>query len=85
MKGKTLWEVLFGQFLRIDHLKVLGCLCFVSTLPHLRAKFDPRSLPRVFVGYGTDQKVYKVYLQESRKIVVSKNVVFRETEFRLEC
>lgn len=56
LKGRTPWEILFDRHPPVSHLKVFGCLCFVSTLPHLRDKFDPRAQLGVFIGYPATQK-----------------------------
>lgn len=50
----------------------------------MRDKFDVRALPGVFIGYPSTQKGYKIYLLESRKVVINRNVTFRETEFPFE-
>lgn len=81
LKGKTPWELLFHQSAPIDHLRVFGCLCFVSTIPAQRDKFDPRALAGVFLGYPAHQKGYKVYLIESGQVVISRNVSFKEHIF----
>lgn len=81
LKGKCPWEVLFCKLPPIEHMKSFGCLSYVNTFPHRRDKLDPRSLPGIFLGYPADQKGYKVYLLDSRKVVVSRNVSFIENTF----
>ena len=78
LKGKTPYEILFGKKPDYSHLKVFGCLCFVSTLKKDRHKFMQRALKGVFIGYYPRKKGYKVYNLETKTVVVSKDVVFHE-------
>lgn len=81
LQGKSPWEILFQCAAPIDHLRVFGCLSLVGTLPHLRDKFDARADLGVFVGYPLGQKGYMIYLLESKTVIVSRNVVFKENIF----
>ncbi|KAL2932871.1 Retrovirus-related Pol polyprotein from transposon RE1 [Bienertia sinuspersici] len=72
------YEKLFGFKPSIAHLKVFGCLCYVSTLRSQRTKFDARAHPGVFLGYPPDQKAYKLLDLTSGKVIISRDVVFYE-------
>lgn len=62
-------------------LKVFGCLCFISTNVAHRTKFDQRAIPGVFIGYPVNTKGYKVLDLTTKKIVISRDVVFHEKHF----
>ena len=56
----------------------------MSTLKHVRAKFEPRAQPCVFLGHPTAKKAYKVYNLVTKKIHYSRDLVFHENYFPLQ-
>ena len=79
--NSTPYEILFKQSPNYNFLKAFGCLCYVSTPKHNRAKLEPRAIPCVFLGYAIGQKGYKVLNLQSYKILVSRDVVFHEFHY----
>ena len=74
-------QILYHRDPRYSHLRVFGCLCyplFPSTTIH---KLQPRSTPCVFLGYPSNYRGYKCYDISSRKIIISRHVMFDETRF----
>ena len=58
LANKTPFEKLYNKPPSFVHLKVFGCLFFSSTLSHNISKFDPRSIPCVFLGFPFSVKGY---------------------------
>ncbi|KAH0674692.1 hypothetical protein KY284_014877 [Solanum tuberosum] len=81
LHGKCPFEVLYQRKPLYSALKNFGCLCY-PTIPKVhRDKFEPRTTPHIFVGYPFGTKGYKVLSLATRKIHVSRDVVFHESVF----
>lgn len=75
---KTPYHLWMGSVPDLSHLRIFGSNCFYTVPRKLIKKLDPRARPAMFVGYSTQSKGYKVYDLESRKMIVSRDVTFRE-------
>lgn len=80
LQGKSPHEMFYGTKPQLNHLKVFGCLCFVSILPR-SDKFAPRAKKGVCMGYAETQKGYRILDLESNTFQVSRDVTFIEEEF----
>jgi len=59
-------------------LRVFGCTTFVHV--HNRSKLEPRAKKCIFVGYAPSQKGYKCYDPHARKIIVTMDLTFFESQ-----
>jgi len=64
----------------INHLRVFGCVCFVLISGEQRNKLQPKSTKGMFIGYSINQKGYKCYVPETRKVLISRDVKFLESK-----
>ncbi|CAL9009524.1 unnamed protein product [Prunus brigantina] len=78
--NKTPFEAFTGRKLGIKHLKVFGFICYTHVPSPLRHKFDDRTRKGVFMGHGSCEKGYRVYDLQSKKIVLSRSVIFSENK-----
>lgn len=77
--GKTPYEMWCGQKPTLDHLKVFGCDAYAHVPDEKRRKLDTKSEKYMFVGYDKNSTNYRLFNPVTRKIIVSRNVVFNET------
>lgn len=69
LQGKSPYEIFHQTRSSLDHLRVLGCLCYATT--HGRAdKFSHRAEACVLMGYSLTQKGYILYSLGARKFLV---------------
>jgi hypothetical protein len=75
------YHLLYREMPDYSLLRVFGCLCYPNlsaTTPH---KLSPHSAACVFLGYPPSQKGYRCLDLSTRKIIISRHVVFDETHF----
>ena len=76
LENKTPYERLTKTPPEYTDLRTFGCLCYTSTSPKQRTKFDDRARACVFLGYPTGYKGYKLMDIESNVVFISRNVNF---------
>lgn len=60
LAGKSPFEMFYGRPPRLQHLRVLGSLCY-ATVTDRSDKFGVRAEPAVHMGYSSTQKGYRLY------------------------
>ena len=77
---KTPFEVWYNYKPSLSFLKVFGSTCFVHIPQIKRDKLDKKAMQGIFVGYSTISKAYKVYLPQTQKITITRDVQFHEDD-----
>ena len=78
VQNQTPYDILFGSSPSYDLLRVFGCVYFVLLHDHERNKLQSRSRLCCFLGYGIGKKGYRCYDPISKRLRVSRHVVFYE-------
>jgi len=73
-------EVWSGKKPSLQHLRVFGCDAYVHVPKEKRSKLDNKAEKCIFIGYKDGVKGYKLWNPETKKIVYSRDVVFREVK-----
>ncbi len=78
LQTKSPFEALFGQTPNYLKLKKFGCLCYPLTRPYNSNKMQPKSKACIFLGYSPTQNAYKCFEPQTKKIFISRHVLFDE-------
>lgn len=62
-----------------SHIRVFGCHCWYVIPKSKVKKLDPRSREGIMVGYSAQSKGYKIWDPELKKMIVSRDVTFNES------
>ena len=78
VQDQTPEEAWSGVKPSVKYFKVFGCISHVHVPDSKRTKLDDKSLHCVLLGVSEESKAYRLYDPVSRKIIVSRDVVFEE-------
>ena len=78
MKEKTPEEAWSNVKPSVEHFRVFGCIGYVHIPDQKRKKLDVKSIKCVLLGLSSESKAYKLYNPITKRIVVSRDVVFDE-------
>lgn len=62
----------------VGHLKIFGCIAYSQVPKEKRKKLDDRGEKNIFIGYSEQSKAYKLYNPVTRRMVISRDVIFDE-------
>ena len=74
----TLESVFTGSKLEVSHFRIFGSIAYFHVPDEKRKKLDQTAEKGYLVGYSKNAKAYCIYIPESRKIVVTRDVKFME-------
>ena len=80
LEDKTPQDVWTGKKPSLSHLRVFGCDAYIHVPKEKRTKLDSKFERCIFIGYKDGLKCYKLWNLETRKVVYSRDVVFREVK-----
>ncbi|XP_070040673.1 uncharacterized protein [Nicotiana tomentosiformis] len=80
LNGLSPFELLYGQKPTVEHLRVLGCLCYAKKVQETD-KLLPRSKPTILMGFSDTQKGYVLLDLATNCFFINKDVSFREDIF----
>lgn len=75
---KTAIEGWTNQVPDLTHVKIFGSDAYVFIPEEKRTKFDPKSEKLCFVGYEQNTNNYRLMDLQTRKVVISRDVIFNE-------
>lgn len=61
-------------------LRVFGCKAMVHIPAQKRMKLDAKSVECIYLGPAVDMKAYRLYNKATKKVVISRDVVFLEQD-----
>ena len=64
-----------------SHLRVFGCPCYPNLTATAHHKLSPHSTACVFLGYPSSHKGYRCLDMATKRVIISRHVVFDETCF----
>ena len=77
--GKVTSESVFtGSKPEVSHIRIFGSMVYCHVPDEKRKKLDQTAEKGFLMGYSENVKAYCIYIPESRKIVVRKDVKFLE-------
>lgn len=78
--SKSPYEAFKNKRPNVEHIRVFGCVgCAKVDSPHLK-KLDNRSRALVHLGTEPGSKAYRLYDPTTRKVSVSRDVIFDENK-----
>jgi hypothetical protein len=78
LQGKTPYEALYKKKPKVHYFRMFGCVAHVKRVGPRINKLLDRSIPMVFIGYEIGTKGYRLYDSVSKKLHVSRDVMFEE-------
>lgn len=78
VQNMTPQEAWSGRKPSVAHLRIFGCIAYAHIPDEKRKKLDDKGEKCIFLGVNDHSKAYKLYNPVTKKIVISRDVVFDE-------
>jgi transposase InsO family protein len=78
VQNMTPEEAWSGRKPSVDYFRVFGCIAYAHVPDAKRKKLDDKGVKCIFLGISEHSKAYKLLNPITRKIVISRDVVFME-------
>ena len=78
INNKSPYEMWYNHLPTIQHFRVFGSPCFALIPRQQRNKLGARNRKCLFLGYSNTSRAYRLYDEENKKFIVSRDVVFLE-------
>lgn len=75
---KTPEELRSNKTPNLSSMRVFGCRAMVHVPDANRRKLDDKSTECIFLGFSDESKAYRMYNKATKKIIVSRDVIFME-------
>ena len=75
---KSPYELWYNRLPVVQHFRVFGSPCYALIPKQQRDKLGARSHKCLFLGYSNTSRAYRLYDEENKKFVISRDVVFLE-------
>jgi len=76
--NKTPYEAWFNRKPNVDHFRVFGCIAYSQIPKENREKLDGKGEKWILIGYSNESKGYHLYNPKTKKMIVSRDVIFDE-------
>lgn len=76
--NSTPFELWYGKKPCLGHMRTFGVEAYSLIPEQKRSKLDPKSKKYIFVGYDQESNNYRLFDPLSKKVIVSRNVLFNE-------
>ncbi|KAL0433268.1 UNVERIFIED_CONTAM: Retrovirus-related Pol polyprotein from transposon TNT 1-94 [Sesamum latifolium] len=81
VQNQTPEEAWSGRRPSVEHFRIFGCIAYAHVPDPKRSKLDDKGEKCIFLGVCEQSKAYKLYNPITKKVVISRDVVFNEAEF----
>ena len=80
-EDKTPFEMWYEKKPNVTNLKVFGCVAYAHIPETQRQKLDKKSEKLRFIGYSREHKGYRLINEQTKKVIIRRDVAFNETDF----